>query len=823
MLTAESDIYCNDFSTRTSAGAIPAAEWREVKYTTGILANPGTYSGDIWTYGNWKCDAFGGADLQDNWIKGRNNCEANAYVADDDGNCKVIVCCPEEKGDSRLHGIFKHRLGNIFTTGVVTAQCDFLPPTSWKDYNPLAVRFILGDEKFFSPDTDQSDYMKYTACATGVGVSGSDYKFVGYGADGGASAESGVWYRVVVVADLAASTCRVSFYKLGSEHPTLDTPTPATPVCEMVDSEKASKDIPFYSVTKGVVLSGISSVGFGAWGVGGKAGDTSRSKMAQFDNIRISHDGNECYVNDFSSRRSRSMTAGTVIAEYMASGSLTNNLKYANDTMLVAAQVQDNSVQEIGFDGWRRINKDGGHSLTTGTHTWNQSGRMSTDTWGFGIAASPFGQTFTSGKVRLSVDSYVDKMDNNNNEYGVIRVVLGDDALYNGSYSTYLNGRFAEAGIHGQAVKVEDTWQRQIQFLTNEDGEVLRIKPGDGVDPGQWLRYIVEADLDAGTYDFAVYKPIPSSGSHPSLNDPDGELIYSKTGIAKPYATVNYISCFALMSYYAIAWFDNIKVWYTSSSSAERKRIYSNSFSTRSVITDESALVGAVRKNPVGMDGWTRLGRSEDEIKLVGLSNPALGFGVVGSDKSAWAAHDLGVVLNGGMIATRFDVCAPAGDGCGYVWLGGDQLHEGNLSGRVYGFEKWAAMGAGISNGKFAVWSGDGSGGGSWIASETATAGHWYRFVVKSNLSVGKYDVEIYDMGMQQPVASVATPNTGSVAGFTDVSFRRNITSGAGVSCIAVEGKGVQDEGNPLLPGYGRLLIDNICVCRQLGFCIMFR
>ena len=819
---AESDIYCNDFSTRTSAGAIPAAEWREVKYTTGILANPGTYSGDIWTYGNWKCDAFGGADLQDNWIKGRNNCEANAYVVDDDGNSKVIVCCTEEKGSSRLHGIFKHRLGNTFTTGVVTAQCDFLPPTSWKDYSSLAVRFMLGDEKFFSPDTGESDFLKYTACSAGVGVS-DGYKFIGYGADGGSSAESGVWYRVVVVADLAASTCRISFYRLGSEHPTLDTPTPDSPVCEMVDGAKVSNDIPFYSVTKGFTLSGISSVGFGAWGVGGKASDTSRRKMAQFDNIRVFHDGVECYVNDFSSRRSRSMTAGTVIAEYMASGSLTNDLKYANDTMLVAAQVQDNSVQEIGFDGWRRINKDGGHSLTTGTHTWNQSGRMSTDTWGFGIAASPFGQTFTSGKVRISVDSHVDDIDNSNNQYGMIRVVLGDDSFYGGSYSTYSNGRFAQVGIQGKAVKDGETWKRQVQYLTSEDGAVTSVNPGDMVYPHQWLRYVVEADLDAGTYDFSVWKPKPSSGTHPSLNDPDGELLYSKTGIGKPYAAVNSISCFALMSYYAITWFDNIKVWHTSSGSAERKLVYSNTFGSRNVITDESALVGAVRKNPVGMDGWTSLGRSEDEIKLVGLSNPALGFGVVGSDKSAWAAHDLGIVLNGGMITTRFDVCAPSGDGCGYVWFGGDQLREGNLNGGAYGFEKWANMGAGISNGVFAVWSGDGAGGGSWVASGAATAGHWYRFAAKADISGGKYDVEVYDMGTQPPVASAVTPKTGSVAVFTDVSFRRNVASGAGVSCIAVEGRGVQDEGNPLLPGYGRLLIDNICVCRQLGFCIMFR
>ena len=50
--------YENDFSSRTSAGAVPTAEWREVMYETGLLANPGIYSGETWVY-----DAFGGSEI----------------------------------------------------------------------------------------------------------------------------------------------------------------------------------------------------------------------------------------------------------------------------------------------------------------------------------------------------------------------------------------------------------------------------------------------------------------------------------------------------------------------------------------------------------------------------------------------------------------------------------------------------------------------------------------------------------------------------------------------------------------------------------------
>jgi len=796
-------VYENDFSTRTSAGAVPTAEWREVMYETGLLANPGTYSGETWVY-----DAFGGSDLQDNWIKGSNECKADAYVVDDGGNEEVVVC----NGSGRAHGIFRQRLGNVFTNGVVTAQCDFMTPTDWVGYDPLAVRFILGDETFFSLDTSSADYTKYIACGAGVNMVEGAYRFVNYNADNGTTANRGVWYRVVVAANIDAKTCRVSFYDLGSTHPTLETRTPSTPFLEMVDNAtKTSKDIKFRSVTQGVELSGISSIGFGAWGVSGNAGDSSRATMAQFDNIRVSHDGVECYVNDFSSRRSRCLAVGTMSAAYAATGSASNLVTYATGTQLVANRVADTEdPQPIGVDGWRRLNKDSYYSLTVALESSNRSGQMSPENSSFSIAAQPIGRTFTSGKVRISADSYVESMaDAQNNRF---LVALGSDALYNGSNSTFNNGRFAEAGVYGK----ESGSYRQVRFYANTSV----TQPDDRVDTKQWLRYVIEADLDAGTYDFAIYRQT-SYDTHPSLNDPDGTLLYSTNGIARIYATVDSISCFMLKSYYAKSWVDNIKVWHTPSGSSERKLVYSNSFTNRYVYMDESDLVGTMRQTPVGIDAWTRLGRSEGEIRLVGGDNPAIGFGTVGEGEDVWAAQDLGAAFGTGKAVMHFDVRVPSGNGCAYVWLGGDQLHEGSLSGGDYGFEKWSVAGAGISNGVFAAWSGNGTGGGAWTTSGAAAPGHWYRFVQKSDLSARSSSVEVYDMGTSHPAASAATPKAGAVATFADVPFRRNVGGGARISCVAVEADGVSEVN--LIAG-SRLLIDNIGIdYAKPGFVLVVR
>ena len=151
-------VYENDFTLRKSTGAVPSVEWREISYAPGLLVNA--------TY-------FDGEDFQDNWIMGQNNCSAHASVVDDDGNQTAVAFY--DSSPNTQHAILKHRLGNVFTSGVVTVQCDIKPPASWGDYPIQSLRVVLGDEIFFSPDIASSDYQKYIAAGAGISKTAAMY------------------------------------------------------------------------------------------------------------------------------------------------------------------------------------------------------------------------------------------------------------------------------------------------------------------------------------------------------------------------------------------------------------------------------------------------------------------------------------------------------------------------------------------------------------------------------------------------------------------------------------------------------------------------
>ena len=255
--------------------------------------------------------------------------------------------------------------------------------------------------------------------------------------------------------------------------------------------------------------------------------------------------------------------------------------------------------------------------------------------------------------------------------------------------------------------------------------------------------------------------------------------------------------------------------------------VYSNDFATRRLIGfdgREDRLVGTLSRNPVGIDGWTRLAKSTDDYFLVGGENPALGFETVGST-AAYAAHDLGGLFKSGTMTASFDMHAPsafADGGYAVVWFGGDRFHESNLTGDA-DFYKSAAFGVGLNN-KITAYSGNGIGGGSFSDNGTAIPNHWYRFVVKSAIKSGKSDVAVFDMGTSQPTLATVTPAAASaVATFSAVPFRMAPSNIGGISCLAVVVKSVKP-ASTLAADDSRLLIDNIRVeHRRSGMAVGFR
>lgn len=805
-------VYQNDFATRISTGAVPYGEWREVPYVTGKLVNDG-YSNSI--------EVFRDADLQDNWIRGRNSGASYAYVIDDNGNAEALLFSGE--ADYANHIIVKHRLGNTFTTGVVTAQCDFKPPEDWLWYSSKHVRLLLGDETFYSPVTSMNDFTKYLAAGAGVEMKGNtnpgnEYKFAPYGADLSslpANAKKGIWYRVVITANLDTKKYGFAMYEMGAEHPALDAETPATVAY-------AENGIDFWSVTKGVVANGISSIGIAGYGIAGTSDASLRAKTAQVDNIRVAHNGVECYVNDFSSRRSR-VFDGTTTANYVATTPVTNTLTYTSGTSILQAVDSSVDKQPLGFDGWRRLNKSQSNVPTVAVYT-NDNAMYFANASGGGsaVAAHQIGQTLTGGKVRICVDTRVSFYGDVSTSFA--EIYLGSDAMYNGGNTSgtanyYTGGIFARAGLTGGTNGTDANGKKKYVPRWGTTNKTMVKADVGAATVGKWVRFEILADLDNNKYDFTMYDVCPVSQS-PALGATASEVLFTKSDIPC-YAPQDGISSFALMFYTGWAYFDNVCVWHRPTGTADETLVYSNDFSTRKACGCGVAekLVGTLAKNPVGIDGWTRQYRTTDDFLLVGGENPAFGFNSVDKDYNSSVSHDLGGAYWGGKTTVRFDVRAPSAwlqnDGFVYVWLGGDQYHEGNMNGGSSGpnyFQRWAAFGVGLSYTKFAAYSGDGVGGGAWQkSSSTATAGNWYRFVVTADPHARTSDVAVYDMGATHPTLATATPIGEAVASWTALPFRQNEVKRSGFSSIGIQAKGVK-AANPLVETDHRLLFDNICV-----------
>jgi hypothetical protein len=654
--------------------------------------------------------------------------------------------------------------------------------------------------------------MSYIAAGAGVSYD-NGRKFYKYGTVTAVEARSGVWYRVVLTANLDTRKYDISIYEMGAEHPAFDAATPET-------AAYTESDIDFWSVTKGVAFNGISSIAIMGYGAGGSTDANMRNYTALFDNIRVAHNDIECYENDFATRRSRNLATGTVTASYATTTPATNIYTYATTvTNLLAKQNAALMVQPVGVDGWRRLNKDQTGMLKKIVYQGDYVGQTTDNTTQFDWAGHPIGQTFTSGKVRIAADMRTTSL----TDAGYAYLVLGNDVMYAGNKDTFISGSALRAGISGGKVTVDGVENRKVAYWTN--GSVTT--PGDGVVLAQWMRFVIEADLDAKTYDFTIYRQ-GDGNTHPAYGAADGTLLYSKTGIA--FANPNYsISSFALVSYWSVTHYDNVRIWHTPSGGTA-SLVYYDTFTKRMACGYggvEDKLVGTLNKaDYVGIDSWTRLSRSNDDIMLVGGGNQAMGFGAVATNASVFATHDIGGLYKSGKIKTQFDMCAPSSwannDSGAYVWLGGDQFHEGNLNSGTYSFMKWAAVGVGLSSSEFAAYVGDGVGGGAWQTSGAVTAGHWYRFVVKADLDAGVSDVAVYDIGATQPTLATDTPKTGAVATFAAVPFRQAAANIGGVSCVGIQAKGV-NAASPFSTDDHRLLIDNFCVRTQQGMVIVFK
>ena len=776
-------VYENDFASRTSGGAVPYGGWRAVNYVAGqLLANT-----------NWAlATMFDYDDLQDNWIKASNTCRNNAYIDDDAGNYMARLGDDLNKGTSgsRTTGpyvIVRQRIGNTFTNGTVTVTFDMRPPSAWyfhsTDVDYLRhCRLYLGSDAMYWNTPSEAN----TVCRMGVTYRGSlNGRRVLYRDDSAedvvvsnAVVTSGNWLRYVANVDLDSRKWSFSCYDLGVTHPTLETATPPTALY-------SSEELEFF----GSSVTSVSAIAIDGYAI--LAGDSA----ARFDNIRIAHNGTECYVNDFKTRRSRSLVASSTMAEYASEMVAFDSLTYTATNNLLYGTAGTTDMTTPGFDGWKRRHSNAkAAAMLENTINKYLKFNLIKDTYDYAVAAHPIGMNATSGKLTFRGDM---RSPSGTSWWSskFAYYTLGADAMYTADYaSASANGQYARVGIKEGGVFYRDSGGKDNVML----GELELSK---------WYRIVITVDLDAKTFGCAVY--LQDSGT--GIDAPDGTLVASADNLTG-MNNITSISCFGIATYGATdVYYDNIKIWYTPSGSEQEELVYSNSFSLRRIHRHEESVVGTLKSEPTGMDGWTRLGASANAVRLASDGNAALVFGN-GDETYATAVHDLGGEYKNGAMLAQADICAPtawqSAGGCANVWFGGDQYHEGNLNGGAYNYEKMAAFGFGMTNTTFAAFRGDRAGGGAWETSGTATPGHWYRFVVASENR--ESNVSVYDMGTDQPALETATPVT-PVATFSGLPFR---SSASRVSCVGVSAMGVKNPTawSHLLQGgtESRLKVDNI-------------
>ena len=784
------DIYRNDFSTRTSEGAIPTANWHELAYSSGLLAN---------TNGS-KPYAESEKHFQDGWAKAQNNCGADAYVYTTNDN-NVVVLGYDRTTGSADHIIVKQRIGNVFTSGVVTVQFDFMPPASWASYSATERRCFLsvGDERYYSPEVDQGDTIfNYTAANVGIVLTNGARK-VWYKAatrtTTDAEVTKGAWLRAVLTIDLDARTWGYSIYELGA-FPAFATPTPATPV-----HSESGLDLADASIAS------ISSISLAAYGVAWNANNSKSgapTHSAFFDNIRISHDGVECYTNTFTKRRYLRLDAGTTSGTYVADCVVTNSVGspiYAQDVKIIPPEVKNGKdIEPVGVDGWRRlVPKDYASKSDMKIYADNNLClRVSQDTVSYAGAAHPIGTTLRSGKVRMQVDMRVPsewKKDGSHNADAAIWVSLGNDRLYNGVKIDCHNGRFAHVGIHSLTNN-----PRYLQGSTGISGPTNTIKMAT------WYRVCITADMNAKTYDYTLYE---QGSSHPNADDPNGTEVFSVTNVQRT-RNIDEITCFALWGYLAIAYFDNVLIWHTPTGGTTETLLYRNVFQTRATYHQdkrEGLLCGTLALNPEGQDFWRNIYPYES-ARITDDADPALTF--VGNDNTYYA-QEIGQTVADGELVAQVDIRPPRGwraeDGSVYLRLGSDIFYQGNVvsSKPTQNFLNSVASGVGfknigsareVNNGvnglytnvTVVAYSGNGTGGGSMV--EPTSGGridpsHWYRFVVTAKMKNSRYDVAVYDMGTAHPTLATPTP-ADPVKTFANIQFRYDNETLGGVSCVSV-------------------------------------
>lgn len=875
-------IYQNDFSMRTSANSIPRGTWltKHYAYPAPLCYSYGTSSSFTPSapYSNLE-------RVQDGWFRivgnPENSSKINFWTRLPEGGVNPVAAISNQS-DQRAQdqvAMVVHPLANEFSNGVLRVSVDMRPPDEWKNAAYFRLMPVFRD-KLSAASTSYAPY----ALAFGLQNQGSkaepllNISVVGSNGSWDNPAtksntatngpvEVGHWYRLVAELNLDKSTYCFWAYDMGTNQPELTTPTPSRPFGNYF----VSGYDPISGLTHGdkylyrsVALNGpVCGLALRMENAANYSISTDKTLVInnapQVDNLSVGwkapgEDGfASCYENDFAIRRYRTLSGGT--AAFDCANALTvpeaDVFSYgvsvakgaSNDELVkpVLCRAMVSDATEPGRDGWVMTGK----SLSSGFYnaivsTGESGGRVlafvkaSADK-----EASPYvklahavGRKIGSGTVLAVCDIKTPSKWAGSSRSATL--CLGADGLAQNDSTDSLGARCGIGGLSADASGINCyPYVYEAETKTKQDVPLAS---------NTWYRVAVKVNLDAKTYDYAIYE---MGQTAPSA---DAELpsvpTASYSGMTYKKSSVSQFAVWAYSfgkSYNPALAFDNIRI--STIANGETNLVYSNTFTTRtrygvSTVEEEGLLGDELNENVGGLDGWLRRGANDKGIyggrfavRNVG-DDPAVTF----NDEFdiAYAQHDLGRAVKHGTLTFRVDMRPPQrstshSSMIGRMMVGGDEFAQGEVGtyagangvtlrsfteamAGYFGFVRGTAAADALGYfTEFSLAANDGE--TKYVENGTIkdeARNNWYRFVAVFDLDARTWGLTVYNQGTSRPTLDA---KNGDLVGALDgLSFK--YADPMGLSAFAITAGG--SAGSKSLEGDSMgLLIDNVQVTRD--------
>ena len=858
LLAATGDIYRNDFSTRTSATALPGDRWMSYDYrpNTTLYNNysGGASTSNMWEYSDQYQDAWGKA-----WMDNATMQQSPGFALATDpvhgspGNYFALF-----RSSTSRSGCAIHPLHNEFTNGMLRLEVDIRRPAVWGSQieethaarvaliyrkrmaNPLWWVGVNSTELPVNFGAIRGGEDKPNRLVLYYSDSTGSQKNLELGNGDGGYVCNENWYRWRVYVNLDEQRVNCYVWDAGPDQPDGR---------NTQDDETATRKVKatgyFFHSRMTAETGGISGIGFNIYRcLSGTGENLAVTNAPCYDNIHIAWKapGSSEYVpfyeNDFSTRRYRRIqptpaatvdypvNVGISTEDNFNSYVVATNRTESDPTMLV-----NSSVGFLGMDNWIRIGGAGSSFAVIDSGT-NGKNELRVYKKGTGTVAQKLGEEITSGKVRISGDVRLPTKWNVTTETDArVCLVLGSPDFWSLTDPGGSTGRTAGYG----AIVGESKDEFCPAYIPPNGGSLVSTKDTSVACTGKnWYRMVVTADLDAKTYDYELYE-IGQYAGPIDRTDVPSTPVYAANNI--PFRNnISSIGAFGLYTNRAgtdwdnyILW-DNFQVWKDwDSSTGTGTLVYANDFNTRTryLTREKTELVHGVNTG-VGVDCWEQVNRRDGFAWIAGSMNRFLSLKAPGS-QSLYMTQPLPFEIpSGQLVSFRVDVRPPTvwgkDGGTLNLYLGGDEMCQFAYSASVPLRESTMMFGvnnASISLGRytnslFRVQNGDTI---SEISGVYAKGDHWYRMVGSTLSGSDSWKLRVYDMGTAHP--EIDAP-TGPLVTACDGLARRGTTGD--ISAIAIVTGGVTGLDPWDLYDRGRVLVDNIVVTTiPAGTCIIVR